>query len=610
MSYLDGPRLVFTGRVLTDVPTANNLIEAYGPAVSGPGWNPMGGGAFDLLDCRVSGGERGAAAPLGTDDPEHGLAVVGDADRPTAKLVDLDPEWQGSSEIWGLTVRVVVAVTGEELLAGSFRPAAFRDLWRRQIGGAERNGMPMGGSFTSVLDNVRFGRRCDAYPAVAALRDATSDDRLSIVLNLFGVYYNHVDNLFGTGGLTGVLGPWRPGEPARFVAGRRLDGGTIPGRVPVGRAVAVVDRESGRLVVDLGNAYPIAGPDGTPVSLPAPVQELEVGILAGEDVRAGTLLAPDAATVVGRVPIDELLPRAGVVTLPLDPAALEAIEQRPVALLARMPDGRRLVVSREVMDGRYVRADRFVHRIDAPGTVTAVLHVRDRGKPVADAPVFLQAEPGSVLSVREAEPVDPTSGTYAVRTGDDGTVTVQIHAADPRNPRGDVDGAVASVGYSPRVDPRGGVDTAATGLDPGLDVIVAHVRDQYSVPEVPDWARDVQPVLAQYSRLYSIMGHHLADLGDLDAILPWRAAMLLALSRPLTDPNHMPVTRDLSAAKRETILRWLRQLEPGPAQRIRPPDRSTTRPAMAPSPPLRDPKTELGDAAGARAVGGAAPVAG
>jgi hypothetical protein len=214
-----------------------------------------------------------------------------------------------------------------------------------------------------------------------------------------------------------------------------------------------------------------------------------------------------------------------------------------------------------------------------------------------------------VLSVPDAEPVDPARGTSVVRTGADGTVAVRIRAADPRNPRGDVDGAVASIGYSPRLEPSGNLGTTATGLDPRLDVIVVHARDQYSVPEIPDWARDVQPVLAQYSRLYPIMGHHLADLGDLDAVLPWRTAMLFALSRPLADPNHMPVTRDLSAAKRETILRWLRQLGPEATQRIRPPDRANSRPAPTPSRPVRDPKTELGGAAGARAAGDA-PVGG
>ena len=277
--------------------------------------------------------------------------------------------------------------------------------------------MPMGGSFTSVLDDVRFGPGCDGRPAVAALREATLDHRLSIVLNLFGVYYNHVDDLFGTGRLTGVLGPWRPGEPELFATGRRLDSGTLPNRIPVGRAVAVVHRESAQVVVDLGNAYPIADPAGIPAPLPAPVEGLEVGVLGGEDVRAGALLAPAAVTVIGPVPIADLPARAGIVVLPLVPAALAAVEQRPLALLGHRSDGQYLVVSREVANGRYVRADRFVHRVDAPGTTTAVLHVRDRGRPVRDAPVFLRPEPGWVLTLPDAEPVEPASGSVSCAPG-------------------------------------------------------------------------------------------------------------------------------------------------------------------------------------------------
>jgi hypothetical protein len=36
--------------------------------------------------------------------------------------------------------------------------------------------------------------------------------------------------------------------------------------------------------------------------------------------------------------------------------------------------------------------------------------------------------------------------------------------------------------------------------------------------------------------------------------------MLLAMTRDIADPNHMPVTRDLSGPKRATIVRWLERL--------------------------------------------------
>jgi hypothetical protein len=56
------------------------------------------------------------------------------------------------------------------------------------------------------------------------------------------------------------------------------------------------------------------------------------------------------------------------------------------------------------------------------------------------------------------------------------------------------------------------------------------------------------------------MREHLVDLADPDALRRWRQPLLLAMTRDITDPNFMPVTRDLSEAKRAAIVRWLEQL--------------------------------------------------
>jgi hypothetical protein len=140
---------------------------------------------------------------------------------------------------------------------------------------------------------------------------------------------------------------------------------------------------------------------------------------------------------------------------------------------------------------------------------------------------------------------------------------------------------------------------AGSGLDPGTDVLVAHVRDAFTVPDRPNWTRDVRPILAPYSALYPIMGRHLADLGDRDEVAMMREAMLLALTRAETDPNHMPVTRDLSGPKRATIVRWLEQLEP-PARRVA---RVRPQPPGTAVPLARDAKAALADAVTRRTAG-------
>lgn len=554
MSYLCGPRLAFRGRFLADVPTRNNAGPAYDPEQPvADRWNPVGGGTFDLLDCRVTGGESGPGQPVG---PETlALAVRGAADRAAAKMVDLDPDWQLSSQLWGLRLRVVDPATGEDLVSGEFRVSAFRELFARQVVGVATNGQGSTGAFASVLEDVRFGAGCTGHPVLDALRPSTVDSRLAVVLNLFGFYYNHVEDRFGTGGLTGCLGAWQRGEPRSYVPGRRLDAGPLPGLDPpvlVGRATAAVDPDAARLTVDLGSAWPIVDPDGTPLRTAFAV---EAGFLADD--------TSTAAVPVGEILLDRALDEAGVFSFPLAPDALAAARRQPIALLARHADGSRTVIAREVPDGLYVRAEDFVRRLDAGTSTEVTVHATRHGVPAAGVTVrFLRAAgAGSVLTV-PAERI----------TGAAGTVTLPLTAADPGSPR-PVDGVVETVAYSARRTAAGQLTYAGTGLDAGVDRVVVHVRSAFTAPPEPDWERDVRPVLARYARLYPVMGQHLADLGDLAAIRPYRAAMLLAMTRDIADPNHMPVTRDLSGPKHAMIVRWLEQLDaaPGPPPVDRPP---------------------------------------
>lgn len=65
--------------------------------------------------------------------------------------------------------------------------------------------------------------------------------------------------------------------------------------------------------------------------------------------------------------------------------------------------------------------------------------------------------------------------------------------------------------------------------------------------------------MKQYANLYPVMSKGLFDLAD--PSLAKERAMLLAFAfeRDIDDPNHMPVTRDLSAGKRQAVLAWLAQ---------------------------------------------------
>ena len=122
MSFLNNTRLVFSGSFQADVSTVNNDVRHFSNAKWEPRfqdfqqpdgtedgwWNPTGTGAFRLVGCRITGAHYrdGTSATSAAQDPAVGLAIAGANDRVAAKLVDLDPQWQQASEIWGLDVRL------------------------------------------------------------------------------------------------------------------------------------------------------------------------------------------------------------------------------------------------------------------------------------------------------------------------------------------------------------------------------------------------------------------------------------------------------------------------------------------------------------------------
>jgi hypothetical protein len=149
MSTLDLPRLVFSGDFQADVSTVNNDVRNYDresfedrfqqpqtrPSSDG-WWNPSGSGAFRRIDCTVRGvtyRDGSVPVPGSTDHASSRLHITGATTRVSGKLVDLDPQWQMASEIWGLGVRLAEPDVGA-VLSGLFEPTSFRDiLFGRQL---------------------------------------------------------------------------------------------------------------------------------------------------------------------------------------------------------------------------------------------------------------------------------------------------------------------------------------------------------------------------------------------------------------------------------------------------------------------------------------------
>ena len=220
-----------------------------GSNASRSNWQPARTGAWRLSDCRVTRACRsdGTAAGTAAADGAVGLLVNESRDRSSSKIVDLDPDQQGVSMIFGLAVCLIDA-RGNQVLKGDFEPAAFFDL----RGGRSSGGGDAGRSayFQSVLVNVEWGDVSSSV-CLAEMKNAGVADMLSIRFITDG--YNMSGARRGYGRIVGTCWPLHPGRAADFCGG--------PAFKPAGEQFAHVDCHLDparrKVLVDVGNSLPM-----------------------------------------------------------------------------------------------------------------------------------------------------------------------------------------------------------------------------------------------------------------------------------------------------------------------------------------------------------------
>jgi hypothetical protein len=552
MSYLGYPRLHFIGSFRADPPTVNNDPSHYdndrfvtrfqrrqsGMEMNG-WWNPDGTGAWELRGCQVGTVLASTdSATQGLDDVLGGWLTDAD-ERPSAKMVDLDPGQQTVSEIWGLNLRLHDRL-GRPVFAGEVLPSPLADIWARHIGG--RPDGFFGAMYQSVLTDVRWFEGT-ASPFAEELRMASPAGLLSIKFNVDGFDDDFTSPNFGWGRIVGSIGPYQPGEPRHVVFGRPLRP-VGPGSL-LNTAQCLVDRSTNVLSIDLGNSLPTLAPGG-------PL--LEVGPISL------ACLAPDRPLVTLAV-----LPSvtggfyeqyAGILSVPLTPDQVDLVDEGWLALMDRSGT----VLLAESPDGTFVRADDVVFRMDpsSHNKAATTIYVGRQGAPLPGATVALSlagpqpglSRRGPVTSPAIGVPPSALSFPETVTTDAEGRCEVPLTALPPGNPRGWIDGQVYLVNY--------GVVGSPSPSDTPLSILV---WDDYPVPERPTWVDHVQPILQQYANLYPAM-RNVVDLSDYHQVVSRRPVLELALNLPPEDPNHMPVSRDLSPGKRATVLKWLSEPRP------------------------------------------------
>jgi hypothetical protein len=589
MSYLAALRLHFAGRFQAAPSTVNNIAQNFDSATfekafQQPGnsralWNPRGNADFRLIGCAVTSAWHADGSAAAGDDPVLEM-LVADSDRQVAgKLVDLDPEQQLVSGIWGLEMRICDR-HGTTLVRGAFAPASFIDLWRRAQGRGTGTDFPMSAAYQSVLTDLGWGD-VGASPLLAELRGAAVDGLLSVRFDVDG--YNATPGTpdFTLGRVAGTIGVARAREPRHFVAGRQF----MPTAGPLNDATAVVDEPGARILIDLGNALPTTEPGGSQANL----GELTLGYLAGGDANV---------TPIGT--IDYLAGgwyerTAGVVVVPVNARQLAAITEARLALTCAKAAQTPML---ESPGGLYVRADDFVFRLDPGDTAEVKLFATRYGRPYAGAEIVAAEDPSGLQNqVGTGDPsVDAPRRDVSFEAklppaDAEGRATLAITASDPGNPRGYIDGQV--YGVRPAL-----ADQAADYPTDPWNFVSLLVFDTFAPSDPITWWGNLQPVFQQYANLYPVMELFL-DLSDYDSVCENRELLQLAFGLVGGDPNAMPVTRDLSRSKRAAILTWLGA--PGPDGK---PLLGTPPAAAAPADVAPDDGFELAAAPAGRAPGG------
>lgn len=576
MSYLDAPRIVFTGHFQADVSTVNNDVryfqnktfqKEYQELGNDGSWNPEGTAIFRFIECRIAGAQLGKVKITSpAQDPIIGMALENADDRVFGKLVDLDPQQQMVSQVWGMQLRL--DGNGQRsLFQGKFVPVGFTNLWRRQQSGVPLD-QQLAAVYQSVLRDVVWQGPSNSK-VLDALRAASADGLLSINFNLYGYGRDAAISRYTLGSVAGVIGPYAVDEPKHFTIGRQM---VAVANNPTAPAHGVysfqckIDENRKVLTADFGNCLQIVNADGDLVD----IGPLVMAVLKTDTSTLLHSVAADQVAIVGNV--NYLQPgwygqTAGVQDFDYaaDPWCVANIANHPLLLLSPQPGNSYGVIVQESLGGLYVRSDDFVCRLNPKQTGRVDLYASHYGKRL-QANIALGATTGPmggtgsgnqplnppVPTPQIAIPADAISYPRQVSCDEHGkaTVSVTVDLSRTPTPRGYIDGQLYGIAYQLTTQPPKAVGNF-------WNFISVLAFSPFEAPKSPTWLADIQPILTQYGNLYPIMSKYLVDLGDYDSVVKHLKILRLAFSLPLEDPNHMPVTRDLSDAKRNMLLQWM-----------------------------------------------------
>jgi hypothetical protein len=634
MSYLDLPRLHFGGLFFTAPGTINNHTKNYTPSVPlqdsdnkynpKAGWDPMGVAQLWLEECTVLSAVGTSAQPVGASDAVIGAAVETPSPKTPmsnnqggfydiAKMVDLDPDQQGRSAVYG--VRIAITLPNGAGLQGSMTVPELRQLNPRvPIKGV--GSWTVVGNWMGALQDVVWRGDLSSSPFLIALK-AASAAGLAVKLTV-DLHQNNPANtstagdMFCYGRVLGSIGPAFSFELAQVLPGRCLQqvstsqtralaaasepaadellqarervsaqsaaladliGPAVAQPAPWNPAVAVI-RESGSqtvLSIDIGASILLAVTGTTADGTFTVNSGITVGVVDSANQftpfthGALSFVSPNqyqplASTLKNCV----LVRNSGVFTFPLTADEFSdagnsplAIQVNGITVVQENPSGLWMDVS--------VSSQRLECGTSQPGQ--AQLMVRKFGEPVVN-----QAPPVTVTEQLFKWTLQDGVWKSGMSTSTD--LGIEIGVTDANGLATITTTAnVPSVTLPHRRQPLDSqvyyiwlIDSSDPDQDPigdGGPTISVLLWNAFQAPSNPSW-NDVGLIFGAYARLYPGM-KAIFDISNQQKVVGFAPAILSRMSAPVSDPAYMPVTRDLSPSKMKMIVSWLASLvqQPG-----------------------------------------------
>ena len=656
MSYLDLPRLHFSGLFYTGPSTVNNITQNYTESVNieapppappnqfnmgdtgtpgEAGWNPLGAAQWWLEECTVLSAVKPDGTQVDAGDAVLGALVQSPSPKTPmsdgqggfydiAKMVDLDPDQQGRSAVFGL--RISVTLPNGAGLQGLMTVPELRQLNQRIMA-------PLGswvavGNWMGTLQDVQWSGDLSGSPLLTKLQSVSAQG-LAVKLTV-DLHQNNPANVFTSGDLfcygrvLGSIGPALPGELSQVVPGRCLQKFVPPttkaaraaaassNRVLQGRdrvvaetlalsqsraalaakaaapsppdpwnpAFAVVRQAGLQTVLSLDIGGSILLNHSTSSTDPAGFVsdgtfEVDSGIAVGVFNLAKKQFVPFANGAINIAPQYQaltstakncaLVKNSGVFTIPLTAADGNAYQTNPLAVQVNGT-----TVAQENPDGLWADVSVSSLRVQCggqPPEETQIM-VRVFGEPLVgtNPPVTVNVQllSWSPNAPNPPVPQDSTDvGIVIGQTDANGLASIATTVSVPDITLPPVRQPLDSqVYYIFLTDPRGNVigDGQPAPPPPNLPntPISVLLFKAYQAPASPSW-NDVGPIFSAYARLYPGMKARL-DISDEATVRNFASGIVGHMRAPITDPAHMPVTRDLSPTKTAMILSWLEQV--------------------------------------------------